>query len=155
VWYLWNEAFVVLWHFSDSCFAGYDADGQQAGRSHRLRTSRYEYSVTDKPWARLQLIYNDNGTRSLCDNRDIILYYRENSRSSWELNPYASIERSRFAPWQNDPNYWPCGYIYSCIYWNIHLYETHKRLLDSYSFLIFSYLLRGGSRSETQKMHKF
>jgi len=40
----------MVWHFSDSCYAGYHAGGQQAGRSHRLRTSRYEYGVTDKPW---------------------------------------------------------------------------------------------------------
>jgi hypothetical protein len=85
MWYLWNERLCrMLWHFSDSCYAGYDAGGQQTGRSHRLRTSRYEYGVTDKPWVRLQLIYNDTGTRSSCDNRDILLYYRENSRSSWE-----------------------------------------------------------------------
>lgn len=42
--------------------------------------ARYEYGVTDKPWTRLQLIYNGTG-RSSCDNRDILLYYRENSRT--------------------------------------------------------------------------
>lgn len=54
-----------LWRFSDSCYGGYGAGGQQAGRSHRLRTNRYEYSVTDKPWARQQLIYHGTGIHGL------------------------------------------------------------------------------------------
>lgn len=89
----------TLRHFSDSCCAGYHAGGQQAGRSHRLRTSRYEYGVTDKPWTRLQLIYNGTGTRSSCDNRDNpSLLSREFARPVRERagssSHYPSIERT-------------------------------------------------------------
>lgn len=76
-----------LWRFSDSCYGGYGAGGQQAGRSHRLRTNRYEYSVTDKPWARQQLIYHGTGIHGLrCAAAvcEAFLYYHENSCSSQE-----------------------------------------------------------------------
>lgn len=77
---------------------------------------------------RLQLIYNSTGTRSSCDNRNILLYYRENSRSSWERvgsssHSLASNERFRLRFDKTIQITVPYAYIYSCIYSNIYLYK--------------------------------